>query len=156
MTMKVEKIDYIWAAVSMVIVGVSFRRGELINGLLMIYVLMALLFAYHIYVVRRRLKSSIAAVCTVTDYYVSPTGKKLFAPIVKYETETGRAVTSVYTVSSRKKSYEIGEEATICYSPEDPMFFYFLGKEHELTADYSMFIFIGANIAVTLFIIDHS
>ena len=62
--MKVEKIDYIWAAVSMVIVGVSFRRGELINGLLMIYVLMALLFAYHIYVVRRRLQSSIAAVCT--------------------------------------------------------------------------------------------
>lgn len=153
--MKVEKIDYIWAAVSMVIVGVSFRKGELINGLLIIYLLMALLFAYHIYTVRRRLNSSVAAVCTITDYYVSPT-RKDFCPIVKYETENGREVTSVYTVSSRKKIYEIGEEATICYSPEDPMFFYFLGKEHELTKDYSMFILVGGVIAATLFIIEHS
>lgn len=153
--MKVEKIDYIWAAVSMIIVGVSFRKGELINGLLIIYVLMALLFAYHIYTVRRRLSSSVAAVCTITDYYVSPT-KKGFCPIVKYETENGREITSVYTVRSSKKLYEIGEEATICYSPEDPMFFYFLGKEHELTKDYSMFILVGGVIAATLFIIDHS
>lgn len=155
MIMKVEKIDYIWAAVSMVIVGVSFRRGELINGLLMIYALMVLIFAYHIYKVRRSLSGSIAAVCTITDYYVSPT-KKGFCPIVKFETETGREVTSVYTVSSRKKLYETGSEEIICYSPDDPMFFCFQGKEYELTKDYSMFIFVGGVIAALLFIIDHS
>lgn len=150
--MKVEKIDIVWAAVSMVIVGVSFRKGRLIDGLLLIYGLMVLLFALHIYIIRRRLKNSVAVFGTITDYHVSRT-KKGFYPIVKYETENGREITSVYTVEDRQKRFETGDEEMICYDPDDPMFFYFSGREYELTKDYYRFIFIGGVIAAVLFII---
>lgn len=152
--MKVEKIDLVWASVSMVIVGVSFRKGRLIEGLLLIYVLMALLFALHIYIVRRKLKNSVAAFATITDYHVSRT-KKGFYPVVKYTTESGREITSVYTVEDRRKRFEIGDEEMICYDPDDPMFFYFSGRENELTKDYFLFILIGGIISAVLLAINH-
>ena len=41
--MKVEKIDYLWSVISMIVVGVSFAKGHLIYGLLIIYGLMLIL-----------------------------------------------------------------------------------------------------------------
>lgn len=145
--MKVEKIDFIWSAVSMVIVGVSYRRGQLIQGLILIYALMAVLFFYHIYTIRKRMKGSIAVYATVTDYHSSKGRKHSFFPIVKYETETGREITSAYSVENREMLYEIGDEEMICYDPEDPMFFYFSNRDWELTKDYYRFIVLGGIIA---------
>ena len=65
--MKVDKLDLIWSAVSMVIVGVSYRRGALLKGLILIYILMAAVFLWHIYVIRRRMRNSIAVYGTITD-----------------------------------------------------------------------------------------
>ncbi len=72
---------------------------------------------------------------------------------MKYETETGREITSVYTVGERKQRYEIGDEEMICYDPDNPMFFYFANREDELTRDYFRFIIFGGIIAALLFII---
>ncbi len=150
--MKVEKIDYIWSALSMIVLGVSFHKGHLIYGLLIIYGLMVVLFYYHIFTIRRYISDSVAVFGEITDYHEDSKTKNVF-PIVKYTTAGGREITSAYTVASRERKYEIGEEELICYSPDDPMFFYFSGKESELTQDYYRFIIVGGIIAAVLFLV---
>lgn len=150
--MKTEKIDYAWAVISMIIVAVSYLKGHLIYGLLIIYGLMVILFYYHIFTIRRNISDSVAVFGTITDYHEDVHSKRVF-PIVQYRTAGGRDITSVYNVSSKERKYEIGDEQLVCYSPEDPMLFYFSGKEDELTKEYYRFIFIGGAIAAVLFII---
>lgn len=150
--MKVEKIDILWSVISVFIVGISYRKDRLIYGLLLIYGLMVILFLYHIFKIRRSISGSIAVYGTITGYRASETKTESF-PIVKYETETGREITSVYTVGERKQRYEIGDEEMICYDPDNPMFFYFANREDELTRDYFRFIIFGGIIAALLFII---
>ena len=152
--MKVEKIDLVWAVVSMFIVGISFRKQMLIQGLLLIYALMVVLFIYHIFMIKKRLSGSIAVYGTVMEYHKSNVPKKKgYYPVVKYETETGREITSVYTVEDRQMRYEIGDEPMICYDPDNPMFFYFSDREDDLVKDYYRFIVFGGVIAVTLLFI---
>ncbi len=149
--MKVNTADMVTAAAAMVILGVFMRKGRLIDGLLIVYLIMAALFAYHIFIIRRKLRDSVAVYGTVTGYHTSK-AKDVF-PIVAYETEEGREISSVYTVGSRHEQLEIGSEEMICYSPDDPMFFYFAGRENELTSDYARFILYGGCAAVILLII---
>ena len=70
-------------------------------------------------------------------------------------TETGREVTSVYTVEDSKQRYEIGAEEMVCYDPDDPMFFYFSSRQEDLYKDYFRLIVFGGAIAalLTLFVI---
>jgi len=150
--MKVEKIDYIWAAISMIIVGVSFRRRNLPGGIILIYVLMAALFAYHIWKKKKSLGNGIPVIATVVEYHTSQKLRGCF-PVVRYTTESGREYTSVYSVAERSPKYEIGEEKMICYDPEDPMFFYFVGREDEMTSDYFRFIIFGAPVALLMLIL---
>jgi hypothetical protein len=150
--MKVERIDYIWAAASTLIVVVSFRRRQLPDGILLVYLLMAALFAYHIWKIRRSLKNSVAVYGTITGYHVSTKERDHF-PIVKYTTEDGRTVTSTYTVADREERYEIDSEELICYDPQNPMFFYFSGREGELTRDYTRFLIFGAPLALLMLVL---
>lgn len=148
--MKVEKIDILWAVVSMFIVGFSYRRGELLKGLILIYAIMLVIFIYHILKVRRRIAGSVAVYGTIVEYHTSRARKKGYYPVVKYITETGREVTSVYTVEDRQKRYEIGDEELICYTPDNPMFFYFANRDYELSRDYFRFIVFGGVIAAAM------
>ena len=144
--MKVEKIDYIWSAVSMVIVGYTYWNHRLPDGILLIYAMMVVLFAYHIWRIKKRLSESVAVYGKVTDYHTSQKVRGSF-PIVTYTTEGGREITSVSSVEERKRHYEIGDEVMVCYDPDEPMFFYFAGRENELTNDYFRFILFGAPVA---------
>lgn len=150
--MKVEKIDMIWSIISMVIVWRTMRRGCLPDGILIVYLLMVLLFGYHIWKKRRFLKNGIAVYGKIVDYHTSQKVRGSF-PVVSYTTETGREVTSVYTVVERRPRYETGDEVMICYDPEDPMFFYFAGRENEMTQDYMRFILYGAPIALLMLVL---
>lgn len=150
--MKVEKIDYIWAAVSMIIVGVSYRRRHLPDGIILIYVLMAALFAYHIWKKKKSLGNGIPVTGTIVDYHTSQKLKECF-PVVRYTTESGREITSVYTVAEREPEYEIGDEKMICYDPDDPMSFYFVGREDEMTRDYFRFIIYGAPVVLLMLVL---
>jgi hypothetical protein len=150
--MKVEKIDMLWAAVSMIILGVAMHRRNIPNGILMIYALMAVLFAYHIWRKRRSLKGSVEVFGTVVDYHTSQKVRGSF-PVVQYTTAGGREITSVYTVEERKQKYSIGEEVLVRYDPDEPMFFYFSGREDELTRDYFRFIIYGGAAALLMLII---
>ena len=150
--MKVEKIDIVWAAVSMIILGVAIRRRSIPNGILMIYALMAVLFAYHIWRKRRSLKESVSVYGTVIDYHTSQKVRGSF-PVVQYTTAGGREITSVYTVEERKQKYSVGDTVLVCYDPEDPMFFYFQGREDELTRDYFRFIIYSGAAALLMLII---
>lgn len=135
----------------MFIVGYSYRIGRLLFGLVLIYVLMAVIFCWHIISVRKSLKRNITVYGTVKDYFEKDKGKHVY-PILSYTTEEGRVVTSAYTVQDTKKRYDIGSEELICYDPKDPMFFYFAGREDDLTRDYTRFLLIGGIIAALLFI----
>ncbi|NLT08791.1 MAG: DUF3592 domain-containing protein [Ruminococcus sp.] len=151
--MKVDKLDLAWSAISMVIVGYSYRHGALLKGLILIYILMAAVFLWHIYVIRRRMRGSIAVYGTITDYHGSKKNSSRFKgwyPVVKYTTETGREITSVYTVEDSQQRYEIGSEELICYDPEDPMFFYFSSKKDDLYKDYYRLLVFGGAIAAML------
>ncbi len=149
--MKVEKIDLAWAVISMFIVGISFRKGMLIQGFLLIYALMVVIFIYHIHKTKKSLSGSIAVYGTVVDYHESNVPKKKgYYPVVRFETETGREITSVYTVEDKQMRYEIGDEPMICYDPDNPMFFYFSDREDELVRDYYRFIVFGGVIAAML------
>ena len=147
--MKVEKIDIVWAAISMVIVWTTMRRRCLPDGILTVYLLMVVLFGYHIWQKRRSLRSSVAVYGKIVDYHTSQKVRGSF-PVVNYTTESGREITSVYTVEERRQRYDIGDEAMICYDPENPMFFYFSGRENELTQDYVRFIIYGAPVALLM------
>ncbi|MBR1738924.1 MAG: hypothetical protein IJ737_01410 [Ruminococcus sp.] len=150
--MKVDKIDYAWAVISWVVIGVTFRKGVLHFGILIVYGLMAVLFFWHIYTVRRRIRGSEAAIGTITGYHTSENGR-LWYPIVRYETEEGREVTSVYSHASKKADYETGSEEMILYTPSDPMFFYFASRESELTAGYYKYLIYSGIAAIALFLL---
>lgn len=152
LNMKVELTDIIWAVLSMFIVGYSFLHGWLIYGIILIYVLMALLFFGHIAVIRARLSRSKAVLGTVIDYYERDKGQHVY-PIVSYTTEEDRDITSTYTVQDKKKRYELRSDVTICYDPEEPMFFYFPDRENDLTKEYTRAIFIGGAVALILLIV---
>ena len=85
--------------------------------------------------------------------YRTADGGRVIYPIVNYETEEGRDISSVYTIADKEEKYELGEEVMICYSPDDPMFFYFSDRTDELTGDYYRYILYGGIIAALLFII---
>lgn len=149
--MKTSTIDIIWAVVSMIVLAVSFKMGHLIYGLLIIYAMMAVIFFGHILKIRAYMEKSIAVYGKITEYHKEKTGKG-FCPVVQYTTENGREITSIYTVVERKQRYEIGTETMICYDPENPMSFYFAGREEELTTTYYRFIITGGIISVILLI----
>lgn len=151
--MKVEKIDIVWSVLSVALIGWSFRHGRLPDGLLIVYGLMVLLFLFHIYMIRRRFAGTVAVYGTISDYHQNPANKKRWFPIVKYETEGGTPVTAAYPVQWNEKYYEIGSEEMICYDPDDTSFFYFAGRENELTQDYFKFILFGSIAALLVLII---
>lgn len=150
--MKVSKIDIAWAVVSMIVLAVSFRMGNLIYGLLIIYAIMFVIFFAHIFRIRKSTDNSIAVYGEITGYHKEKTGKG-YCPIVKYTTEDGREITSIYTIVSGKQQFETGTELMICYDPENPMYFYFMGRENELTETYYRFIMTGGIISVILLLI---
>ena len=149
--MKVDITDLIWAAVSMFIVGYSYLHGWLIYGVILIYVLMTMLFFMHIARIRAVFSRSVAVYGKIKGYHEEDKGYHVY-PIVTYTTEDGRDITSTYTVRSRKKLYEHGDEYMICYDSENPMFFYFPDRENDFIIQYKLSIYIGGVIAVILLI----
>lgn len=149
--MKVKTIDIVWAVVSMFIVGYSYLHDKLLFGLVAIYGIMLVIFLYHIFRLKKNIRSTVSVYGIVTDYVETLKGKG-FLPIVKYTTEEGREVTATYSVQNKEKQYETGSEELICYDPADPMFFFFAGHEDELFRDYMHFLFIGGVIAAILLI----
>lgn len=150
--MKVSIIDIVWSVVSMIVLAVSFRMGHLIYGLLIIYAMMTVIFFAHIFRIRKTIDNSIAVFGEITDCHKEKTGKG-YCPVVRYTTEDGREITSIYTVVSRKQDFETGTEVTVCYNPENPMSFYFMGRENELTETYYRFITAGGIISVILLLV---
>ena len=150
--MKVNTIDYIWSALSVITVCVSYYFGKLGYGVLAVYAFMAVIFVWHILKVKKQILNSVAVYGTVMGYRTADGGRVIY-PIVNYETEEGRDISSVYTVADKEEKYELGEEVMICYSPDDPMFFYFSDRTDELTGDYYRYILFGGVIAAALFII---
>lgn len=151
--MKVEKIDYVWSVISVIIVGWSYRHRDLNGGLLVVYGMMLLLFLYHIFMIRRRMSGSVAVYGTIKDYHKNPARKNGWHPIVSYETEGGTSITSAYSVEWHEQYYDIGDEEMICYDPDQPEFFYFAGRENELVKDYFRFIVFGGALALALLVI---
>lgn len=151
--MKVGIADCIWAVVSLIIVGVSFHYGYLLYGILAIYVLMVVLFMWHISQIRKRLSRSVAVFGTISEYHEATEVRKHYYPIVKYETEDGRPVSSVYSVSDTVMRYEVGSQEMICYDPEDPIFFYFANRENDMVKDYYRAIIFGSVPALLVLLI---
>ncbi|MCR5076144.1 MAG: DUF3592 domain-containing protein [Ruminococcus sp.] len=151
--MKVNTEDYVWAVASFILLGVSYHFGYLLYGILAVYVLMVVLFMEHIFKVKKRLSRSVAAYGTVTGYHEARSGGKYYYPILNYDTEDGRTVSSVYTVADRKQRYAEGSQELICYDPDDPIFFYFADRENEMTRDYYRYIFFGSIPALFVLII---
>ena len=150
--MKVNTIDYIWSVLSVITVCVSYYFGKLGIGVLIVYAFMAVIFAAHIFKVKKQMEISVAVCGTVMGYRTADGGRIIY-PIINYETEEGRDISSVYTIADKEERYELGEEVTICYSPDDPMFFYFIDRQDELTGDYYRYILYGGIIAGVLFMI---
>ena len=150
--MKTSIIDIIWAVVSMIVLAVSFKMGHLIYGLLIIYAMMTVIFFGHIFKVRAYIDKSVVVYGKIIEYHKEKTGKG-FCPVVQYTTEDGREITSIYTVVERNQRYETGTETMICYDPQNPMSFYFMGREEELTSTYYRFIAIGGIISIILLIL---
>lgn len=150
--MNVEKIDYIWAVVSFITVGVTYHFGYLLYGLLGIYVLMVAVFAYHIIKVKRRIKNTVAVYGRIVDYHTEKGTRKHYYPIVRYETEDGTEISSAYSISDTEQKYDIGDEEMICYDPDDEMFFYFSNRESELTTNYYRYIIFGGIAALFVLI----
>ena len=151
--MKVGIADCIWAVVSLIIVGVSFHYGYLLYGILAIYVLMVVLFMWHISQIRKRLSRSVAVFGTISEYHEATEVRKHYYPIVKYETEDGRPVSSVYSVSDTVMRYEVGSQEMICYDPEDPIFLYFANRENDMVKDYYRAIIFGSVPALLVLLI---
>lgn len=149
--MKAQFIDYVGAVLSVIVVGLSYWRGVLIYGIIAVCCIMSAIFMLHIILINRSLKGSISVFGTITGYHEKDNGKHVF-PIVKYITEDGREISSVYTVQDTEKRYEHGSEELICYDPNDPVFFYFADREGDLIKDYRRLIFIGVISAVALLI----
>lgn len=136
----------------MIIVGVSYRRRQLPDGIILIYILMAALFAYHIWKKKKSLGNGIPVFGKIVDYHTTQKIRGSF-PVVRYTTEGGREYTATYSVAERQPKYEIGDEKMICYDPDDPMSFYFVGREEEMTNDYFRFIIYGAPVALLMLFI---
>lgn len=151
--MKVGAADYAWAFLSLVTVGVTYHFDCLLYGLFTIYILMAGLFMWHIAKVRKRLSRSVAVFGTITDYHTSNELGKYYYPVLEYETEEGRTVSSVYTVADRKQRYELGSQELICYDPDDPIFFYFANRENDMVRDYYRYIVFGSIPALVVLIL---
>ena len=150
--MKVSFIDCLWCVISVIIIGASYLMGHLNFGILTVYVFMAVVFFMHISDMNKKMTNSVAVFATIKDYEKSRNGK-LFTPVVKFTTEEGREITSVYFHSFRKKIFEENSEEMICYDPDNPMFFYFSSRENDMTSDYRKYIIAGAVITAVLFII---
>ncbi len=150
--MKVEKIDYVWVILSWAVVALTYSKGCLSVGVLVIYALFAALMIYHISVVKKQMSGTMNAIGEITGYH-TPERSKLYYPIVKFETEKGRTVTSVYTNADRERRYEIGDTETVCYDPLDPMFFFFADREDDLTSAYRSYLLYGGIAAIVLFIV---
>ncbi len=150
--MKVNTDDYVWAVCSFILIGVSFHFGYLLYGILAVYILMVILFAGHIFKVKKRLSRSVAVYGTVTGYHESKGTGKYFYPILNYDTEDGRTVSSVYTIADKKQRYDTGSQELICYDPDDPIFFYFADRESDMTRDYYRYILFGSIPAVFVLI----
>ncbi len=148
--MKIEFADYVWAVLSVIIVGASYMNGRLILGVITVYVLMAVLFFVHIMRLRKKMDGSVTVYGTITDYHEEHERYKLYYPVVNYVTEEGREISTVYMLGSRKMNYSIGSEERICYSPDDPMFFYFAEKEDELANKYYKYILITGIITAVI------
>jgi len=148
--MKVEKIDYVWVVLSWAVVALTFTKGCLSVGVLIIYVMLAALMFYHISVIRKQMSGTKNAIGEVTGYHTPEKGK-VYYPIVRFETEEGRTVSSVYSNPDRERRYDIGDTETICYDPLDPMFFFFADREDDLTAGYRSYIIYGGIVALVLF-----
>ncbi len=148
--MKAEKIDFAWAAVSMLIVGISYKNRRLTEGLIIIYALMVVVFIFHILRIRKRMSGCLDSFGTITGYHTAKGRKKRCFPIVKYDTQTGREITSVYSVADNGMRYETGDVEIVCYDPDDPTFFFFNSRKEELTRDYYRFIIFGGVIAALL------
>lgn len=150
--MNVEKIDYIWAVISFITVGVTYHYGYLLYGLLGIYVFMAAVFLYHIYKIKKHMKNTVAVYGTITDYHTKKSGKTYYYPVVDYETEEGRQISSVYTIADSEQKYNIGDEELICYDPDNPIFFYFINRKDEFTDIYYRYIIFGGVLALFVLI----
>jgi len=151
--MKVTFIDLVWSVLSMITLAVSYFKGHLFYGLDIIYLMMSAVFVLQIVQTKKSVKNSIAVYGTVTGY--SELKKRTgYSPILRYETEDGREITSVYSYVDKEMKYETGSEEMICYDPGNPSFFYFADRESDLTETYYRMIFIGGIIAVIFFIIE--
>lgn len=150
--MNVEKIDYIWAFVSFITVGVTYHYGYLLYGLLGIYAFMVAVFLYHIFKVRKRIRNTVAVYGRIVDYHTEKGTRTHYYPIVRYETEDGTEISSAYTIADKEKKYEIGDEEMICYDPDDELFFYFANRESELTENYFRYIIFGGFPALLVLI----
>lgn len=146
--MKVEKIDYLWAILSFITVGVSFHYGVLLGGLLIIYGMMCLTFLYHIYTTNKRLSNTEAAYGKITEIRTDKSLKTYYCPVVEYETANGRKISSVYAYPDKKNRYNVGDEELICYDLDDPVFFYFANRADELTNAYYKYILYGSIPAI--------
>lgn len=147
--MKVSTIDILWSIISMIVLAVSYELGNVIYGLLIIYIMMTIIFIIHIFKIKKNITNSIAVIGEIIDYHKEKTNRG-YCPVVKYTTENGREITSIYTIVSRKQEFETGTETTICYIPDNPMYFYFMGRENELTKTYCHFIITGGIISILL------
>lgn len=150
--MNVEKIDYIWAVVSFITVGVTYHFGYLLYGLIGIYVLMVAVFVYHIIRIRKRVRNAVAVYGRIVDYHTEKGTRRHYYPIVRYETEDGTEISSAYTIADSEQRYDIGDEEMICYDPDDELFFYFADRESELTENYFRYIIFGGVLALFVLI----
>ncbi|MBQ8960628.1 MAG: hypothetical protein IJ071_05355 [Ruminococcus sp.] len=149
--MKVSKTDTMLAALSMVLLGVSFHFGLLLYGGIAVYLIMGGAFLAHIIAIRSRIERSLPAFGIVTGFDTQSRGKQVF-PVVEYTTELGEEIKAVSQLCDREERYLAGAEEMICYDPRDPQFFYFSGQEDQLTRGYFRFLVFGGVIAVALFI----
>lgn|GEM_PF-387582 len=159
--MKVDTIDYIWVIVSWCIIGFSFYRNHLSSGIIIVYFLMVIVFFIHIFKARRRMAGTERAYGEITGYQMKDNRLSLkdgnwMYPVVRYETEDGRVVNSVYSIASKEQIYSIGDSELICYDPADPLFFYFAEREGDLTASYYRYMIAGAVITIALFFLSRA
>ena len=154
--MKTEKIDYIWAILSFITVGVSFHMGYLLYGIVLICLSLAAVMFWHIISVRKRLRKTVAVYGTITGYQTKKGAGVHHYPLVCYTTEEGREINSIYSIAESSMRYEVGDEEMICYDPDDPMFFFFAAHQDDFVANYyrmAVFAIIGAVVVfgITLF-----
>lgn len=149
--MKTETIDYIWAVLSFITVGVSFHMGYLLYGLVLIFFSMAGVMFWHIMSVRTRLRKTVAVYGTITGYQTKKGAGVHHYPLVRYTTEEGREINSIYTIAESSMRYETGDEEMICYDPEDPMFFCFAAHQDDFVVNYYRLMIFALICAVVAF-----